>query len=281
MEGSVFVDGYDTEVEETDEVTETPETEEEKSSEAPSKDNSQPEDNKEEKPEETFKGTKVDPNPQSAIHQELANTKRLVSQMSEVLNNPELLAQYMEKSGFKKQEPEAPSFTKDKVQSAEDVINALNEFDSKYKNMESDYKKEIEALKAEVGRITSGREMENRVSNLEKDATVLREKYPELKQGTPNYSPELENKVQEAYVKFGLDENGLPNGKVSLSQVADLIMSAAYAAKKKGSEEAQTIVKEKQLAKAVGSSPKAKDAPSESGSPDAIMAQRISSLFKK
>src|SRR5258706_5905157 len=39
----------------------------------------------------TDKGTKLDPNPQSAVHQKLANAERLIGDFKKVLGSPELL----------------------------------------------------------------------------------------------------------------------------------------------------------------------------------------------
>src|SRR5690606_18792007 len=51
-------------------------------------------------PKLTEKGTKLDPNPLSAAHQELANERRKLAQYQQVLSNPEMLKRYAAQMGM-------------------------------------------------------------------------------------------------------------------------------------------------------------------------------------
>lgn len=285
MEGSVIVDGFDSDTEEESTVegeNQETESEGETPTSAPLQTGTDDPDDKSEpeEPKLTEKGTKLDPNPQSAVHQELANARRMAAEMQKVLNDPVLFAKYAEEAGFnKKYEPDAPVFTPDKLQTADDVIKALNEMNTKFTGSEAQYKKEIESLKGALGQLTEGRQIEKNVSTLKEDASVLREKYPELKPGTPSYSEKLEEKIGELYQKLDFDDRGLPQGKITLRQVGDMVMEAAYELKKKGSEEAQTDIKDKSLGKVIVSN-KGKQEVKESDDPATTIAQRISKIYK-
>ena len=57
-------------------------------------------DESEESPKTTDRGTKLDPNPQSAIHQELANAKSEMKKYQEFLQNPKAVKKYLEDYNF-------------------------------------------------------------------------------------------------------------------------------------------------------------------------------------
>ena len=209
----------------------------------------------EENVEYTEKGTKKDPNPQSAIHQELANERRLRMQMEQVLGNPQLLNQYMEQQfGIKAPqfqteqqttEPKATRYKAEEFKSVEDIVDKLNEvnetFDSKLKS----YEQENQQLKQAVIGILQEGQQSKFVSSLTQEANALKGE-KELDPKSPEYIEGLEGDIVLAYQQFNTDpQTGQFVPRVTLSQVGKQVIEAARKARAKGSMQAQTVVKDK------------------------------------
>jgi hypothetical protein len=229
----------------------------------------------------TEKGTKLDSDPLTAAHQELANERKLRGQYETVLKSPELLRRFAQEAGYTLAEAKdalkEEVYSADKLQTGEDVARALNEV----RASATSYKTEIDSLKRELSDLKSGRQQEQFVSTLTHDVSEVRGKYPALDPTDPAYDPDLEREIGELYQEVDLDEQtGRFRGKYSLVKIADRVMKAAGIAKKKGSQEAQTDVKVKERGKVTTSSKPAGEA-SESSDPGTAIAQRIAKALKK
>lgn len=211
----------------------------------------------------TEKGTKLDPNPQSAVHQELANARRQIQQMEGLLTNPVLLKRYAEQNGMtlaeakadikedqEEQEELIEEFTPDKLQTIGDVAKALNSIRSTTSKTIKELKAENQRLREGYNGISSSRELERVATNMEKDITTVRAKYPELNPSSPNFDKELEQSIGELYNELDFDPTTQTfRGKVSIAKIADRVMGAAKIARKQGSRQAQTDVRVKQAGK--------------------------------
>lgn len=240
----------------------------------------------------TEKGTKLDPNPQSAVHQELANERKLRSQYETVLKNPEYLKRYAQEMGLTiaeakqeikdAKESEKNVFSADKFQTADDIARALNELQTNFSSKVSNYEKTIQELQAEIRGIAETRKIEKVATNLSSDVSAIREKYPELDPKNPSYDPELEKEIGELYHELDFDASvGVYKGQISIAKLADKIMSAAGKARRKGSEDAQTIIKERSAGKIVTSGKAVQKEAPESGDAVSTIASRIQRAMGK
>lgn len=234
----------------------------------------------------TEKGTKLDPDPLTAAHQELANERKLRGQYEMVLKSPELLRKFAKEAGYTLEEAkealEEEVYSADKLQTGEDVAKALNEVRTTSvkeirttKELLTSLQKEVAELKAErqVGRVTS---------TLTSDVSAIREKYPVLNPKDPSYDPELEKEIGKMYRDLDYDEErGSFRGNISLLRLTDRIMRAANAGRKKGSEEAQTDIRVKERGKVVTSSKSSSGEGTESDDPGTAIAQRIAKSLKR
>jgi len=242
-------------------------------------------DSKAGKPVLTDKGTKLDSNPQSAVHQELANARRVAKQAKEILGNPVLLREYMQKAGWEqgKTDPaEAPlPFSVEKLQEAKDIADALNKLASENSTLKDSYGKELKDLQTALVGLASERRVERVASFLESDTSTIREKYPELNPKSPEYNPELEGDIAALYHELDFDpQTGGYKGQYSLAKVTERVMSAASKASAKASQKAQTTIQDKARGKTVTSDKGSDGSVDESKqSPEATIASRISKFM--
>jgi len=240
----------ETESEETEEVTE------EKSTEGTSKEKTEV---APEEPKLTEKGTKLDPNPESAVHQQLANERAKTKAMESVMRDPEKLNKYMQDSFPKKEEaPARKVFKAEDFASIDDVANKFNDMQSEFDSKTQAQEAEIKALKGEQNRMQNNTRYERVANIMEQDITSLRQE-KELNPKSPDYIEGLENDIASAYHKLDFDERtGEYRGKQSMADVGKQMISVARKARQKGSVDAQTVVKDKSAGKVV-TSPKVKD----------------------
>lgn len=237
----------------------------------------------------TEKGTKLDPNPQSAVHQQLANERRMRQDYETVLNNPELLKKFAKEAGYTLQEAkeaiEEEIYSGENIKTGDDVAKALNEMRSASKKELDQYKAEIQNLKQEVQRIQAGKQIERVAIQMTSDITAIRDKYPELNPKSPEYDKELEQELGLLYHELDAIDPSNPRsayrGQHSLLSLADRIMKAAGKARKKGSQDAQTNIQVKERGKIVTSSKAPSDKTSESSEPGTAIAQRIAKAYRK
>lgn len=235
-------------------------------------------------PKLTEKGTKLDPNPLSAAHQELANERRKLAQYQQVLSNPEMLKRYAAQMGMTlaeakadiKEEQKQLAYTADRFKTPEDLANALNEMDGKYSKTIEELRAENQRLKEGFTGFSQSRQVERVANNMQRDVVSVREKYPELDPKSPEYDPELEKEIADFYEELDLDPaTGGYKGQFSLAKIADRVMRASGRAMKKGSQQAQTNVRVKQAGKVVTSSKSPSKEGKESNDPGTVIAQRI------
>ena len=286
-EGSVDIDtgnmpqGQSDTSDEVEEVSE--ETSQEETPEKVEEESSSEQSEKEEKVELTEKGTKLDPNPQSAAYQQLANERRLRQQYEQVLRDPGLLKKYAQESGMTlaeaKEEVKEDLYSVDKLKTAEDVANALNEIKTGFTKNLSNLQEENQRLKSELTGLSSSRQFEYVANNMQKDISTVREKYPELNPKSSEFDPELEREIGSFYHELDYDPQlGGYKGNHSIAKITDRIMKAAGRARDKGAKKAQTIVKQKEAGKVVTSSKASSKSESVSTDPSTAIAQRIRKL---
>lgn len=235
--------------------------------------------------ETTDKGTKLDPDPKSAVHQQLANANRRIQQMEQVLGSPELLRKYAKNSGMslteakaeiegKKEEVE--EFTPDKLKTAEDVAKALNTQAKEVKAL----REENKALKDNYQGISSSQRAQQVSNTMRNDVTTVREKYPELDPKNKEFDKDLEGEIGKLFHDLDFDpQTRTYRGNVSLAKLTDRVMKAAGKARKQGSKQAQTDIKVKKAGKVVTTG-KGKTGDGESDDPGTAIAQRISKAIK-
>lgn len=238
----------------------------------------------------TEKGTKLDPNPQSAVHQQLANARRQIQQMEGILTNPSLLRRYAEQNGMTLAEAKADveeqqgdmedaiqEFTPDQFKTSADVAKALNDIRSTTSKTIKELKLENQRLREGYKGISSSRELERVANNMERDIATVREKYPELNPSSPDFDKELEQSIGELYNELDFDPTTQTfRGKVSIAKIADKVMSAAKRSRKQGSRQAQTDVKVKQAGKVTSGQGKSKGGDSTQG---LTIAQKIAKAY--
>jgi hypothetical protein len=259
-EGSVLVDGFDSDVSEseTTESTETTESEETGSTQdTDSQEEGETLTSKKDEAEYTEKGTKLDKDPQSRLNQELANERAKARQYEEVLNNPKLLKSYLAQF-----EPEKPAETEtnepemrvEDVQTTADLHKFLAQENRKVQS-------KMRELDDTIKHVKGTQEDTAIATKISGDVIAVREKYPELnpyvvidgkKVKNPDFNEDLDKRVGDLYEKLDFDPKAKAfRGKISLAEIADVIMGAAGAMKKQGSQEAQTMIKDKRSGKAV------------------------------
>jgi len=243
----------------------------------------------EEKVEYTEKGTKLDPNPQSALHQQLANARRTLQQYEQVLSNPELLKRYAQQAGLTIAEAreeiveEADALTPDRLKTVEDLTGTLNKMQSEFKREIKALRDENQALKGNLTGLSEGRRIEQVSNNLRNDVSTVREKYPELDPKSSEYDKELEEEIGRLYIDLdAVDPSDLSKGfkgNYSMADLADRIMRAARKAQKRGSQRAQTDVQVKKSGRVVSSGKQSPEKVTESKDPGTVIAQRIAKMY--
>jgi hypothetical protein len=266
----------DSDQEEVEEVSETSTDEPEGAKE---------EESGEEQVQYTEKGTKLDPKPESAAYQQLANERRVRQQYEQVLRNPDLLKRYMQESGFSEAEikqEQKKRFSTEQIKDANDLVNVLNQITDDFDSKSKAYEQEIQNLKSNLTGMGRQREMESVTNKLQTEINQTAEKYPELNPKSSSYDPELEKAVASLYHEIDFDQQaGFYRGGHSILSVADKIMTAAKKAKARGSEEAQTSVRQKVAGKVVTSKKATGKSESQSEDPGTEIARRISKALGK
>lgn len=247
------------------------------------------------KPTLTEKGTKLDPNPESAAHQLLANEKRVRGQMEQVLANPDLLAKFMEdqygvkvtlpsKDGEKTEttteDPFSKEYKAEDLENLDDVANVINGIQKTFGEKVKGYETKIQQLETAVSSLLQGGQAQHLATKMSEEVGSLRAE-PELDPNSSDFIEGLEQDIAEEYHKLDFDtKTGRYRGNYSLKDVGDRMISVARKASKKGSTRAQTIVKDKTEGK-VTTSPKVTDAGGEEDSnPSNSIAAGISKLFR-
>lgn len=236
-----------------------------------------------EKPELTEKGTKLDPNPLSAAHQQLANERRLRAQYEQVLSDPALLKRYAKEAGMSLEEAKAElkeekakTYTPDSFKSAQDLADFANDMKSEFEKTTAEIRAENQRLQAELAGINGSRQMEKVATTMGNDINAIRSAYPQLNPKSPEYDPELEKEVGSFYHELDFDPStGGYRGQHSLAKIAERFMRVRGEGAKKGSQQAQTIVKTRQAGRVVTSSKGGSKETQTSSDPGTSIAQKI------
>ncbi len=254
-EGSVDIDGFDAPAEEVDADTQNvnkqdsadtqpkPQGEEKGAPQNPPQAGNEPPKTDVQK---TDKGTKLDPNPQSAFHQLLANEKARVREYEQFLSDPGQVRRYLEElekeSGT---QPSGNELTPDRVQTVDDVQKYLAQ-------LEKRVEEKVKGIET-FGKGLQAQAMEERVNNgIRTGIDEVRSKYPELRptnaDGSPNpdFDPDIEQAVGQLFDRIDLDPTtGKYKGSISIVEIADFIMRSAKKGQDQGSRKAQTLVKDR------------------------------------
>lgn len=217
-------------------------------------------------PKKTEKGTKLDPNPKSAVHQQLANERRIRGQMEQVLASPELIAKFVReqygiempttKGGAATQQPSqdgqqtttqttSKKWTAKDFESLEDVADKFNGLQEQFTSEIAKRDAEIKKLTGQLGGISERGRILQIADTMESDVKALSAE-PELTPNSPEFIPGLEDEIGAFYHKLDFDEaSGMYRGNYSLREIGESMIKTARAAKKAGSQRAQTIVQDK------------------------------------
>lgn len=212
-------------------------------------------------PKKTEKGTKLDPNPKSAVHQQLANERRMRGQMEQVLASPELIAKFVrEQYGIEMPiakgaaapaatETAKPAttqkWTAKDFESLEDVAEKFNGLQEQFTTEIAKRDEEIKKLTGQLGGISERGRILQIADTMEGDVKALSAE-PELNPNSPEFIPGLEDEIGAFYHKLDFDEaSGMYRGNYSLREIGESMIKTARAAKKAGSQRAQTIVQDK------------------------------------
>ncbi len=249
-----------------------------------------------EKPELTEKGTKKDPNPKSAVHQELANEKKVRGQMEQVLGDPELLAKFAEERyGIKlpvkgvetKTEdkttgdaPELVDYKAEDFENLDDVANKFNNLQKTFIEREKARDAKIEELTKQLGGIADGGKRVAIANNITQGVSSL-SKEPELDPKSPDFIPGLDEEIASRFNQLDYDPvSKVFKGQHSIENVGQEILKAVRLGRKSGSLKAQTIVKDKSQGK-IKDNVKANDVvDTDKMKPGESIAQGIAKMMK-
>jgi len=235
----------------------------------------------------TDKGTRLDPNPLNAAHQQLANANRLVKDYQDVLLNPDKLRKYAVASGLTLAEAKAEIKEEAKALYTPEMFDSKESLAGTLNKMQTGFQTELQALRDENKRLSEGftgfsqsRHVERVASVMSQETAAVQEKYPELNSKNPGeHDPVLEKGIAELFAKLdAVDPKDLSlgfKGQHSLVELTDLVMGAAGKARAKGSQRAQTDIKVKQAGRVVTSSKNNSQEPESSKDAGTVIAQRI------
>lgn len=245
--------------------------------------------------EYTEKGTKLDKNPQSAVHQQLANEKATRSKYERILTDEALFKQYADQMGFEVvskgnketvakvtdeaiQDDLAELITPDNMDDVDKITGVVKKVHGHYQSKLQAQEARIKKMEDQLGGVAASSHREQVLNKLTTEMTSVREKYPELNPKSETYNAELEKEIADHFNELDYDEvTKSYRGKHSLASITDRFMRTAGFFKKAGSKQAQTIVKQKTLGKAVTNKSGAKVA-AESNDPATVIASRISNM---
>jgi hypothetical protein len=275
MEGSVVVDEGGFSASDTNNVGDDNASE---NTSVDTKDTESSDDGEGEKVKLTEKGTKLDPNPLSAAHQELANERKVRQEYEQILRNPEILKKYAKEAGISLSEAkeeikeESKKFSADRFKTADDVASVFNELTERMESLV----KENSELKNNFSGFAQSREVERVANNLQSDSVKVKNLYKELDKESDQYNESLDKRIAARYHKLDFDEKtGSYMGKHSLADIAQDFVETYREAKGTGSKEAQTKIVEKQSGRVITSTKSASRVESESNDPGTAIAQKI------
>jgi len=297
FEGSVNMEGLD---DSSDEEQEQESSENIKNSEDESSDENQDVDEKSDENQEdnqdqdetklTDKGTKLDPNPKSAVYQQLANAKARNKDINKFMQDPKQVRKYLadleEELGKKtgesqediqdKAEEENLITDPSKIETKQDLQSYAKYLNKRIEKSEKSLLQERESFKRE----SSEKAIAERLSN---DITTLQGKYsflnPKNSDGTknPDYDEQLEKEIADAYSE--MDKNpktGKYLGRFSITKVAERFIRIRNLGEVTGGKKAQETVIDKRRGAVKTSSNQSSNASGESKmSASEVIASRM------
>lgn len=273
FEGSVNLEGFD-EVDETTEETQDNENinnSEDESNTEESENNQENQESQEEESQDenkgeseegqktTDKGTKLDSNPKSAVHQQLANANREMQRYQEFLQDPKAVRKYLEdlegelgeKTGETKEQirdkAEDENLVTDpsKIQTPEDLQSYIKFLTKGIEKEKESFRKERESFNQQA---TEKAINERLVSDID----TLQNKYPFLRatnadgSANPEFDAELEKEITDQYQELDFDKkSGKFLGKISILSIAERAIRIRKLGEATGSKKAQTVVQDK------------------------------------
>lgn len=241
-------------------------------------DNSEEIEEKEEsqEPEEklTEKGTKLDSNEKSALHQQLANERRARLVAEERLAG---LAQAIQQQ---RQEAEAsktqkPFIDPTQLRTADDVANALNQVFQ----FATAQKQAFDSLQGELGSVKQASVVNDNINSFTNEVAEVRGEFDELNPKKQSYSKELDNTIASLYQRVAYDNQGrLLLNRPPFADFARVYMDGIKKARQIGSDQAQTRVIQKQAGARVGSPTKVKSDNSDNLSPTDYIAMEMEKM---
>ncbi len=197
----------------------------------------------------TEKGTKLDADPQSALHQQLANEKRariIAEDKAKALEEARV-----SKDQDQDQKPKQ-YIDASRLNSKEELANVLN-------YAFSVIEKQNNQLKEYGGQIKGSQEQQADLSNFQSFASEAQEvfkKYPELDEENKDYYNEaLDQKLTSLYKRSAYDRQGkLLRNRPSFAEFASDYMEAVNSARQAGKGDAQTRIVQKQIGQSVKTS---------------------------
>jgi hypothetical protein len=231
----------DTQVEETEELDQSEESEELNQGEESDQDG-ESQDPQEGQGELTEKGTRLDPDEKTALHQQLANERR--ARMDTEERALRILEAYQKtQEPQKPKEEDKPLIDVSRLENAEDVRNAFAQAEKVIRS----YKDELDTIKGQLGQSTNFIQENENYSRLQSEITSVRS-MPELQPGSPKYSEHLEQRIHDGYKKIAYDQYGrLQLNRPSLEDYASNLVETFRLAQKAGSSQAQKRVVQKTM----------------------------------
>ena len=277
-EGSVMVDGQDfeTDDQELENTTDEQLQEEAQTAEDNQGKTTAPEN---EQPQYTEKGTKLDPDPMSAVNQQLANERAKARQYEALLNDPQKVKAYLEElekeRGGQTTTAEG-EIRPEQIQTVDDLHRYLAQERAKDR-------REVEQLKGYIGQFSQVQGVLATGDRIRNEIDQVRQKYPEFNPHSPQYDEELEKALGDAYEEIDYDPNtGTFRGQVSLLRLADRFISAARRGEKQGSRRAQTSVVDRRIGRVRSGAKEGGEEVDESKlSPSQTIAARMQRAYRR
>lgn len=258
FEGSVNVEGFD-DTEETVETTSENINNQENESEEENQETentSETDDTQgEDETKYTDKGTKLDPNPKSALHQELANAKREAEEYRKFMSDPKQVKKYL--SELEEELGNATGESKSEIQDRAEDENLITDpskivtpedFQSYVKFLTKDIQNvKNELLKERDGIREEAREraVNERLIN---DIDELQKTYSVLNPNSPDFDKDLETEIANQFDELDKDsKSGKYMGRVSMKAIAERAIRIRKLGEVTGGKKANEIVVDKRF----------------------------------
>lgn len=255
FEGSANVEGFETiDDESTSEVSTTENINNSEGESKPEAEGQPPETPQGERQVLTDKGTKLDPNPQSAVHQELANAKREAEEYRKFMSDPKSVKRYLAEleAELGEHTGESKSDIQERAEDEEGLITdpsnivTPEDFQSYVKFLKKDLDKAKQDLVKERDAIRNESKEKAINERLISEIDSLQSKYSFLNPKSPDFDPTLEKEIADQYEELDKDSvSGKYFGKVSIASIAERAIRIRKLGEATGSKNAQTTVLDK------------------------------------